>query len=323
MPPPLYLGCAALGCLDRDSDDPELMVTAVLESPAYVGFDVASHHGDAETTLGDILHLPHVQTRFPRASYQLLARGGRVRDDGSRVSWKLEDIRDSLQETLTNLQTQYVDTYFLFDLEYAVSDQWKAELPQTLEYLAEQRRSGIVRRIGYACQPLETLPKLFRLLPQSRHMVDVVFCYGHTTMLHAMDANIRTELPDYRKNTSSALSVLRDSKHAIPDHIQLLDGSPLALGQLRGRMQPIHPLAQASPFVQQAGSRWPKVVHEWNKRLYERDGRKLAELAIDYTLSRTIATGVIVGASAMAEIAMAIRAWKGVELREWEVLEEM
>ena len=53
MPPPLYLGCAALGRLDRDADDPEALVTAALESPAYAGFDVAAHHGDAETALGD------------------------------------------------------------------------------------------------------------------------------------------------------------------------------------------------------------------------------------------------------------------------------
>ena len=81
MPPPLYLGCAALGRLDRDADDPEALVVAALESPAYAGFDVAAHHGDAETALGDVLQLPHVRRAHPRASYELLARCGRGHKD--------------------------------------------------------------------------------------------------------------------------------------------------------------------------------------------------------------------------------------------------
>ena len=36
-------------------------------------------------------------------------------------------------------------------------------------------------------------------------------------------------------------------------------------------------------------------------RLRARDGRSLAELAVDYTVSRTVASGVVVGAASVAE----------------------
>lgn len=316
MPPPLYLGCAALGRLDRDADDPEALMTAALESPAYAGFDVAAHHGDAETALGDVLQLPHVRRVHPRASYELLARCGRDHDDAGRVSWDVDRVRTSLHATLANLRTAYVDTYFLFDLEYATPEQWRAELPATLEYLAAQRRCGVVRRIGLACYPRTTVRQVLRCVPAATMLVDTVLCYGHTTMLHALDASVDTAVT----TTGCALDALCEGPDALPAHVRLLDGAPLALGQLRGRTWPLHPMATPSTFARDLGDAWPTYVHEWDARLRARDGRSLAELAVDYTVSRTVASGVVVGAASVAEVAMATRAWRGVEMREWEVV---
>jgi aryl-alcohol dehydrogenase-like predicted oxidoreductase len=79
-------------------------------------------------------------------------------------------------------------------------------------------------------------------------------------------------------------------------------------------------MATPSTFARDLGNAWPTYVHEWDARLRARDGRSLAELAVDYTVSRTVASGVVVGAASVAEVAMATRAWRGVELREWEVV---
>lgn len=320
MPPPLYLGCAALGRLDRDADDPEALVTAALDSPAYAGFDVAAHHGDAEAALGDVLQLPHVRRVHPRASYQLLARCGRGHDEASLVRWAVADVRASLHATLTRLRTEYIDTYFLFDLEYGTPEQWRAELPATLEYLATQRRSGVVRRVGLACHPLATVRQVLRCVPAAGLLVDTVLCYGHTTMLHALDASAGAA-DTAAATTGCALDALCEGPDALPAHVQLLDGAPLALGQLRGRTLPLHPTATPSPFARHLGAAWPTYVRDWDARLRARDGRSLAELAVDYTVSRTVASGVVVGAASVAEVAMATRAWRGVELREWDVVE--
>jgi aryl-alcohol dehydrogenase-like predicted oxidoreductase len=82
----------------------------------------------------------------------------------------------------------------------------------------------------------------------------------------------------------------------------------------------MHPMATPSTFVRDLGTGWPTYVRDWDARLRARDGRSLAELAVDYTVSRTVASGVIVGATSTAEVKMATRAWRGVELREWEMI---
>ena len=227
------------------------------------------------------------------------------------MSWHVDRVRTSLHATLANLRTAYVDTYFLFDLEYATPEQWRAELPATLEYLATQRRCGVVRRIGLACYPRTTVRQVLRCVPAATMLVDTVLCYGHTTMLHALDASIDTTVT----TTACALNALCEGPDALPAHVRLLDGAPLALGQLRGRTCPLHPMATPSTFARDLGDAFP----------YARQGRLAAPRRRRWSSGGRLhrepdRQRASAGAASVAEMAMATRAWRGVELREWEVV---
>lgn len=313
MPPALVLGTAAFGLLDTDTDDPEDIVLAALNSNAFVGFD--AHPGDAEMALGDVLRLPHVEQTHPRPSYYLAAKGGRT---PFGYDWSTASVRHELHASLRRLRTAYVDTYWLHGLEFGTPEQWCAQLPSTLEYLATQRRQGVVRRIGLMVQPTAVVVELFRTVPSVGLLVDTVFCYGHTTVLRAIERAVLGN-----NMVSSGLCPLRygDATTApLPAHVDLVDGSPYAMGMLHGRRRPTHPLAQVPPVVAHMGREWSAYVHTWNANLRARDGRSVADIAVDYTVSRTVASSVVVGARTVRDVDGATRAWSGVEMREWEVL---
>ena len=313
MPPSLLFGTSTLGLLDREADDPDDMICEVFETPGFTGFDTSPHYGDAETTLGEILTRDDIRKTYPRSSYHIMAKGGRW--GTPHVDWSVKHVKQGLRETLHNLQTEYVDTYLLQDVEYGSSSQWKNELPDTLEYLAILRRSGILRRIGFTCHPLSTVRKLFDTIPSASLLVDTVFCYGHTTLINTL-INTTTGIAA----SPSSLHTLYQGSNHIPSHVQLIDGAPYAMGLLQGRSNVIHSYAKPPPVVQRYGSDWSAFVQQWDQRLQARHKRTLAEVAMDYTFNCTPASKVVVGAQSVREIAMIGRAWRAVELREWEHL---
>ena len=310
MPPKILFGTAALGILDDQTDDPETLIYTALQTNSFCGFDTSPHYGDAESILGDVLQSSYIRKLVSRSDYMLTSKGGR---EGSYVDWSINTIRDSLTQSLKKLKTEYLDAYFLHDLEYGNEAQWQKELIPTLQYLAHKRKQGVVRQIGLSCHPIETIVTLFKCLPEIRSYIDVIFCYGHNTILNTLEHDA-----DHILTSPNPLEALYTQ--GIPDHVRMVDGAPYAMGLLRGYKKPLHPFARTPFFVKQSGDQWPHYLHKWDTHLRIHHKRSLPEMAIDYTVSRTNAEAVVVGIQSVRELNMVDRAWNDVQMREWEML---
>ena len=310
MPPKILFGTAALGLLDSQTDDPETLIYHALQAKSFCGFDTSPHYGDAEGILGDVLQSSHIQELVSRSDYMLTSKGGR---EGSYVDWSTNTIHDSLSQTLKKLKTEYLDAYFLHDVEYGNKAQWQNELIPTLEYLSHKRRQGVVRQIGLSCHPIETIVSLFNHFPEICSYIDIIFCYGHNTILNTLEHDTH-----HTPTSPNPLETLYTQ--GVPNHVRMVDGAPYAMGLLRGHKRPLHPFGRTLSFVKQSGDYWLDYLHQWDARLRLHHGRSLPEMAIDYTLSRTNADSVVVGIQSVRELNMVDRAWNDVQLREWEVL---
>mmetsp|Transcript_37035 Transcript_37035/g.82332 ORF Transcript_37035/g.82332 Transcript_37035/m.82332 type:complete len:328 (+) Transcript_37035:137-1120(+) len=182
-------------------------------------FDTSPFYGatKSETVLGQALK------DLPRSEIIISTKVGRYGQD--LFDFSAARVTASVAESLTRLQTDYIDIIQCHDIEYGSLDQIISE---TLPALVKLREEGKVRHIGITGLPLAIYKYVLDRVPPGT--VDVVLSYCHNSL---NDTTLQGLLP-----------YLEDKG------VGVITASPLSMGLLTKQGPPIwHP---APPQVQEA-----------------------------------------------------------------------
>ncbi|KNZ75693.1 D-arabinose 1-dehydrogenase [Termitomyces sp. J132] len=239
-------------------------------------FDTSVYYGPSEVILGKALQ--ELKDEFPRSSYQLMTKCGRF--GPLDFDYTPSRIRDTVKRSLERLQTVYLDTVYLHDVEFVCT-------PKILDAYAELRKlqeEGLVKNIGITGYPLPTLLRLALLILHTPPFkpVDIILSYSHLTLQNDTFIQFAPELRERAKVK------------------QLLAASPFSMGLLTSSPPPWHPApAEMKAVVKVAAGVWP-------------DG--LPNLALGYAIRNTGSvrgkTPLVVGFSTPEEVHECVRVWR-------------
>ncbi|KAK8112398.1 Aldo/keto reductase [Apiospora sp. TS-2023a] len=188
-PPPLLLGTATFNYqYVSDPHNPEVLpalsiVTRTLEL-GISAFDTSPYYGPSETILGQALAHPSNAAKYPRDSYFLVTKAGRI--GPKEFDYSPEWIRYSVYRSLERLgggkgsTCSHLDLVYLHDCEFVSPE-------EVLGAVAELRRlrdeEGLIRYIGISGYPVDTLCTLASLVKSTTgEPLDAVLSYGHYTV---------------------------------------------------------------------------------------------------------------------------------------------
>lgn len=178
--PPLVFGTATFN--HQYNSDPFALDTTGLVTSALThgirAFDTSPYYGPSEQLLGNALATPFVRETFPRNSYMILTKVGRI--GGDEFDYSKEWVRQSVSRSLERLHTEYLDLVYCHDVEF-VSPAEVLEAVKELRRIRDQ--DGTVRYIGISGFPIDVLGDMAELiLRETGEPLDAVQSYGNFTL---------------------------------------------------------------------------------------------------------------------------------------------
>ncbi|KAJ6139372.1 hypothetical protein N7471_005858 [Penicillium samsonianum] len=268
--PPLIMGTATFN--SQYNADPYALPTTELVQRALLrgvrAFDTSPYYGPAEELLGRALATETVQTNFPRETYHLLTKVGRVA--GSSFDYSPPWIRHSVRRSLQRLHTDYLDVVYCHDVEFVTA----AEVVTAVRELRRLRdEEGVLRYVGISGYPVDTLSELAEtVLRETGEPLDIVMSYANFT------------LQNTRLHSHALPRLLAAGVDVVPN------ASPLGMGLLRrdgvpiGSMGDFHPAPNALRSAIRSAS-----------DCASRHGEKLEVVAIRYALEAWLRVGARAG----------------------------
>ncbi|CAA7037755.1 unnamed protein product [Microthlaspi erraticum] len=234
-------------------------------------FDTSPYYGGtlSEKVLGKALKALQV----PRSDYIVATKCGRYVEEG--FDFSAERVRKSIDESLENLQLDYVDILHCHDIEFVSLDQIVNETIPTLQKLKQE---GKIRFIGITGLPLNIFTYVLDRVPPGT--VDVILSYCH---LSINDSTLLDLVP-YLKSKG----------------VGVISASPLSMGLFTKQGPPEwHP---ASPEIKSACK--AAVAHCKSK------GKKMTKLAMQYSLANKEVSSVFVGMGSVSEVEENVTAYR-------------
>lgn len=252
-------GASPLGSVFRDVDEAEgaRCVRRALELGINY-LDCAPYYGStrAETALGRALQ------NVPRGDYLLATKVGRY--DEGEFDFSAERVTQSVDESLSRLQTDYVDVIQCHDIEFVELSQIVHETLPALRRVVEQ---GKARFVGITGLPLRALREVL-----SQTNVDTILSYCRYTLF---DTSLESLLPALHGRGVGAINA-----------------SPLSMGLLTERGAPDwHP---APPDVRDACGHAVALCRE--------RGQDIAKLALQFACANEQIATTLVGTASPANI---------------------
>ncbi|KAL4782116.1 Aldo/keto reductase family-domain-containing protein [Aspergillus varians] len=289
--PPLVMGTATFN--SQYNEDPYALPTTELVHRAFTSgiraFDTSPYYGPAEELLGRALATDFVQSNFPRDSYHLLTKVGRI--SGSSFDYSPQWVRKSIARSLRRLHTEYLDVVYCHDVEF-VSQQ------EVLDAVRELRRirdtEGTIRYVGISGYPVDVLCDLAELvLRETGEPLDAVMSYANFTLQNTL--LLTHGLP---RLVAAGVDVIPNA-------------SPLGMGLLRrkgvpiGSMGDFHPapdglrtaIHNASDWADAQGEKIEVIAIRFALETWLRDGAKGGALGAPLARSPTADPGFISVAS--------------------------
>ena len=264
----LGFGASPLGNVFGEADPAEGIRAVHLAIDEGVNFfDVSPYYGLtlAETRLGEALE-------GRRQSICLSTKCGRY---GSQdFDFSPQRIRQSLEESLTRLRTDYVDLLFAHDVEFGTAEQI---IQDTIPAMRSLQEEGKARYIGISGYPPGFLVRIAQAVP-----VDAILNYCHYNLLvNDMDRQL--------------------APFAEERGIGLINASPLHMGILTEQGAPEwHP---APPEVRSAVRK--------ARELCQAHGASLTDIALRFCLDYPNAATTLVGMSTTQEVSRNLGALDG------------
>lgn len=232
-------------------------------------FDTSPYYGPAEELLGRALDTDFVRTNFPRDSYHLLTKVGRIA--GSAFDYSPAWVRQSVRRSLRRLHTTYLDAVYCHDVEFVSP----ADVLAAVRELRRLRDAdGSVRHVGISGYPVDVLCDLAELvLRETGEPLDIVMSYANFTL-----QNTRLRSRALPRLVAAGVDVVPNA-------------SPLGMGLLRRRGVPIGSMGDFHP----APDALRHAVHAADQ-LADAHGDKLEVVAIRFALESWLRDGSPVGA---------------------------
>src|SRR4051812_35476962 len=162
----LSYGASSLGSVFRNIDEAEGIKTVHTAIDNGINLiDVSPYYGltKAETVLGKAI------SEIQRDKFILSTKAGRYGDN--RFDFSKQRIFASIEESLTRLQTDYVDILLLHDIEFGSFDQVMQEGIPALQQL---KKEGKIRFFGVSGLPLSIFENVL-----NQTDLDVILSYCH------------------------------------------------------------------------------------------------------------------------------------------------
>jgi aryl-alcohol dehydrogenase-like predicted oxidoreductase len=232
-------------------------------------FDTSPYYGPAEELLGRALATDYVQTNFPRDSYRLLTKVGRVA--GASFDYSPTWIRHSVRRSLRRLHTSYLDVVYCHDVEFVSP----AEVLLAVRELRRLRdEDGLLRYVGISGYPVDVLSSLAEMiLRETGEPLDIVMSYANYT------------LQNTRLRSVALPRLLAAGVDVVPN------ASPLGMGLLRRDGVPIGSMGDFHP----APDGLRAAMHATAQCTADR-GEKLEVVAIRFALESWLRAGAKAGA---------------------------
>ena len=238
----LSFGASSLGSVFRDINEEEGIKTVHTAIDQGINLiDVSPYYGltKAETVLGKAIRT------IPRDKFILSTKAGRYGENEFDFSKKR--IFTSIDESLTRLQTDYVDILLLHDIEFGSFHQI---IEETIPAVQQLKKQGKIRFFGVSGLPLSIFENVL-----NQTDLDVILSYCH-----------------YSLNDTSLLSLiplLEEKKTG------LMNASPLSMGLLSSRTAPDwHPADEEI-----------RVTCKQAAEFCEKNGTDLSKLAIQFAVN--------------------------------------
>ncbi|KAK9365727.1 NADP-dependent oxidoreductase domain-containing protein [Lipomyces kononenkoae] len=274
--PPLILGGAQFNY--QYNDDPyKLPAKDIIRHCFEAGvcaIDTSAYYGPSEILIGEVLADPDFAASYPRDTYYLITKAGRIAE--TQFDYSATWMRHSVQRSLKRLHTDYLDIVYAHDVEFVTLDD---TLPGIAE-LFKMKEEGIIRNVGISGYPVPVLVALCRLVhDRLGKTIDAVLSYSNFTI---QNRRLKNSLDDFY-----AAGVKK-----------VLNGSPLSMSLLRS--QPTHAFHPASPDLKRRVALAAK--HTASKNV------ELADLSMRYALRNWHGT-TVVGYSSLFEVNAGIKAY--------------
>ncbi|KAL1758795.1 Aldo/keto reductase family-domain-containing protein [Schizophyllum commune] len=292
-------------------------------------FDTSRYYGESEVVLGEALKA--VADEFPRESYQIMTKCGRIA--GSTFDYSPAGVRASVFRSLERLQTTYLDTVYLHDIEFVATP------------CAPRTEGNHFGALGSDSASNESLPTA-----TSHGLPDEAAAYGlapgdEATIRGPGDEQILAAFAELRKLKSEGLVrrigitgyplptllrlaiLIRATQGAPVDvllsycHLTLQNATLAGFLPHLVRRAGVKTVLNASPFsmglLTSAGAPgWhpaPKGLREAQgkaARALEAEGTDLADVALGYSLRAGAGVPLVVGLSNPREVHENVRVWR-------------
>mgnify|MGYP001657621074 CR=1 FL=1 len=268
--PPLIMGTATFNS-QYNADPFALPTTELVQRALSSGvraFDTSPYYGPAEELLGRALATETVQANFPRQTYKLLTKVGRVA--GASFDYSPPWVRHSVRRSLRRLHTDYLDVVYCHDVEFVTP----AEVLTAVRELRRLRdEEGVLRYVGISGYPVDTLSELAEMiLRETGEPLDIVMSYANFT------------LQNTRLHSRALPRLLAAGVDVVPN------ASPLGMGLLRrdgvpiGSMGDFHPAPNGLRSAIQSAAEYASS-----------HGEKLEVVAIRFALESWLRVGARAG----------------------------
>ena len=305
--PPLILGTATFNS-QYNPDPYALPTTALVQRALSAGiraFDTSPYYGPAEELLGRALSTSFVRSNFPRPSYHLLTKVGRLA--ASSFDYSPAWVRHSVHCSLQKLDTPYLDVVYCHDVEFVTPE-------EVLKAVRELRRirdvDGSVHYVGISGYPMQVVCSLAEMiLRETGEPLDIVMSYANFTL-----QNTRLLTEGLPRLLVAGVDVV-------------LNASPLGMGLLRrqgvpiGKMGDFHPapdglrtaINSAGVWVDQQGEKLEAVAIRFALGLWLREGARVGVLGplLSPSVNKPLGASVI-GVSHMEELEETLRVWRSI-----------
>lgn len=268
--PPLIFGTATFN-YQYNKDPYQLDTTGLVHSALTLGiraFDTSPYYGPSEELLGAALATPLVRANFPRSSYHILTKVGRI--SSSSFDYSARWVRQSVHRSLARLQTAHLDLVYCHDVEFVSP----AEVLTAVRELRRLRdEEGAVKYVGISGYPLPVLCALSQLVfDETGEPLDAVQSYANYTLQNSRLA-------------SWGLGRLRAAGvDVVPN------ASMLGMGLLRRDGVPVGSMGDWHPAPQELRAAIRKA-----SGFCDRHGERLEVIALRWALESWLAAGAAVG----------------------------
>jgi D-arabinose 1-dehydrogenase len=268
--PPLVFGTATFN--HQYNSDPFALDTTGLVTSALThgirAFDTSPYYGPSEILLGNALATPFVRETFPRDSYMILTKAGRISSD--EFDYSAQWIRQSIARSLERLHTDYLDLVYCHDVEFVSA----AEVLEAVRELRRLRDEGKIRYVGICGYPIDVLGDVAEMiLRETGEPIDCVQSYANFTLQNQTLAGPR------------GLQRLRNAGvEVVPN------ASPLGMGLLRRQGVPVGALGDFHP-----SSRDLRATVREASDFCDRHGEKIEVIALRFALETWISVGASCG----------------------------